>query len=168
MLTMIPAQWGVSLASREGLMVVMRKATTVMAMPSSSCSRAMSSGKRQPQHVWLPSPSGPPRLGLALLCPPPDPAGLFADPMLPPAFLPQAQWLTIPSNLEFSFFLNLFLLFTPFPPFCLLFFFFSPFPDWPSVLFTTPLPCPTPPLPCQGLLSKPARSAAAIWNQRGL
>lgn len=107
MLTVIPAQWGVSLASREGLMVVMRKAMTVMAMPSSSCSRAMSNGKRQPQHVWLPSPSGPPRIGLAFFCPPPDPAGLFSDPMLPPAFLPQAQWLTLPSNLEFSFSLAL-------------------------------------------------------------
>lgn len=157
MLTMIPAQWGVSLASREGLMVVMRKATTVMVMPSSSCSRAMSSGKRQPQHLWLPSSSGPPRSGLAFFCPPLDPTGLLSDPMLPPVFLTQAQWLSLPSNLEFSVSLPLSSL-QPFSSFCLQFSFFSLFPDWPSVLFTTPLPCPTPPLPAGGSSpSQPAR-----------
>lgn len=161
MLTMIPAQWGVSLVSREGLMVVMRKATTVMAMPSSSCSRAMSSGKRQPQHLWLPSVPGPPRSGF---CPPPDPTELFSDPMLPPVFLPQAKWLTLPSNLEFSASLPLSSLHL-FSSFCLLFFFFFPFPDWPSVLFTSPPALPYSSPPCQGFLSEPARLAAAIWNQ---
>lgn len=158
MLTMIPAQWGVSLASREGLMVVMRKATTAMAMPSSSCSTAMSSGKRQPQHVWLPSASGPPRKGLAFFCPPPYPAGLFSDPMLLHVFLPQSQWLTLLSNLEFSVLLPLSFLHPFFPSFCLLFSFYFPFLDWPSVLFTTPQPCPTPPLPARGFSpSQPAR-----------
>lgn len=51
MLTRIPAQNGVSLTSREGLMLAMRKPTTVTAMPRASCSRASSSGNRQPQHV---------------------------------------------------------------------------------------------------------------------
>lgn len=51
MLTMIPAQNGVSLTSREELMPAMRKPTTVTAMPRASCSSASSSGNRQPQHV---------------------------------------------------------------------------------------------------------------------
>ena len=51
MLTMIPAQNGVSLTSREELMPAMRKPTTVTATPSASCSSASSSGNRQPQHV---------------------------------------------------------------------------------------------------------------------
>lgn len=157
MLTIIPAQWGVSLANKEGLMVVMRKATTAMAMPSSSCSKAMSRGKRQLQHVWLPSAPGPSRSALAFFCPPPDPAGLFSDPILPPVFLPQAQWLTLPTTKNI-FLLYLFLFLFPLFSFCLLFFFFFPFPDWPSVLFTTPQPYPTPPLPARGSSSsQPAR-----------
>ncbi|TNN57409.1 hypothetical protein EYF80_032378 [Liparis tanakae] len=45
------AQYGVSLASSEGLMADMRKATTVTANPNSSWSRATSSGKRQTLHL---------------------------------------------------------------------------------------------------------------------
>lgn len=56
MLTMIPAQNGVSLTSREELMPAMRKPTTVTAMPSASCSSASSSGNRQPQHFRASSP----------------------------------------------------------------------------------------------------------------
>lgn len=48
---MIPAQNGVSLTSRDGLMLAMRKPTTVTAMPRASCSSASSSGNLQPQHV---------------------------------------------------------------------------------------------------------------------
>lgn len=58
MLTMIPAQYGVSLTSRDGLMLAMRKPTTVTAMPRASCSRASSSGNLQPQHVGASSPLG--------------------------------------------------------------------------------------------------------------
>lgn len=64
MLTMIPAQNGVSLTSREELMLAMRKPTTVTAMPRASCSSASSSGNRQPQHVR--ASSSPHSLGAPL------------------------------------------------------------------------------------------------------
>lgn len=52
MLTIIPAQYGVSLTSREELMPAIRKPSTVTEMPNASCNKANSSGKRQPQQVW--------------------------------------------------------------------------------------------------------------------
>lgn len=52
MLTIIPAQYGVSLTSREELMPAIRKPSTVTEVPNASCSNANSSGKRQPQQVW--------------------------------------------------------------------------------------------------------------------
>jgi hypothetical protein len=66
MLTMIPAQNGVSLTSREGLMLAMRKPSTVTAMPNASCSSASSSGKRQPQQVRASSSGSSWALGLGL------------------------------------------------------------------------------------------------------
>lgn len=66
MLTMIPAQNGVSLTSREGLMLAMRKPSTVTAMPRASCSSASSSGKRQPQQVRASSSTSSCAPGLAL------------------------------------------------------------------------------------------------------
>lgn len=57
-LTMMPAQCGVSLARSEGLIASMRKATTVTATPSSSWSRATSSGKPQNLHFGVASASG--------------------------------------------------------------------------------------------------------------
>lgn len=130
-------------------MVVMRKATIVMAMPSRSCSRAMSSGKRQPQHVWLPSVPEPLPSGLAFFCPPPDPAGLFSDPMLPPVFLPQAQWLILS-------FLYLFLPFNRFPLFVSCF--SSSLLSLTGPLYCLPPPCPAlllPSLPGAPLQASP-------------
>lgn len=51
MLTIIPAQYGVSLTSREELIPAIRKPSTVTEMPNASCNKANSSGKRQPQQV---------------------------------------------------------------------------------------------------------------------
>ncbi|GCC20752.1 hypothetical protein chiPu_0019319 [Chiloscyllium punctatum] len=47
----MPTQYGVSLASKEELIVFIMKATTAMVMPRSSCNKAMRMGKRQPQHL---------------------------------------------------------------------------------------------------------------------
>lgn len=68
MLTIIPAQYGVSLTSREELMPAIRKPSTVTEVPNASCSNANSSGKRQPQQVW--DSSSWPLLGspLAFFC----------------------------------------------------------------------------------------------------
>lgn len=65
MLTIIPAQYGVSLTSREELMPAIRKPSTVTETPNTSCNKANSSGKRQPQHVW--DSSSWPALGSRLL-----------------------------------------------------------------------------------------------------
>lgn len=91
LLTMIPAQWGVSLASREELMATMRKATPAIAIPSRSCNRATSKGKRQPQQIWASSVTGPLvpafpfffSLPGGALPPPDDPSGLVPIPIIP-------------------------------------------------------------------------------------
>lgn len=90
---MIPAQWGVSLASREELMATMRKATPAIAIPSRSCKRATSKGKRQPQQIWASSVTGPSvpafpfffffSLPGGALPPPEDPSGLVPIPIIP-------------------------------------------------------------------------------------
>lgn len=51
LLTMIPAQDGVSLTSKDGLMAAIRKASTVTETPKASCTKASSNGKRHPQHL---------------------------------------------------------------------------------------------------------------------
>lgn len=63
MLTMMPAQYGLSLPSSEELMLAMRKPNTMMETPKASCKKAISNGKRQPQHLlesfsqpWLECP----------------------------------------------------------------------------------------------------------------